>query len=227
MRRQDGKLHTPAGEKRIPAYEESIRLLPRKRCEGRIDLVAGGGLQDPDLQSHGASSRFYIPQCGLRRRRIGWIDEHCHARRSRHQLTQEFQPLRRQLTAEEINPCQVAARLGEAGDKTEPDRVFGRDEDNRDRRGCRLGGQRRRTICGSDHRDPTGHQFAGHRRKPIDLVLGKAIGDRHVLALDIAGRFQALAKPAQTVRERVRRSGVEKPDDRHRLLRARRARPKT
>src|SRR5262249_1138210 len=123
--------------------------------------------------------------------------------------------------------CQVAARLGEAGDKAEPDRVLGRDEDNGDRRGCRLGGQRRRTICGSYHRDPTGHQVAGHRREPISLVLGKAIEDHHGLAFDIAGILQALAKPAQTVRERVRGSGMKKPDDRHRrLLRPRRERPR-
>jgi len=31
-----------------------------------------------------------------------------------------------------------AARPGQTRDKTEPDRVFGNDEDDRDRRGCRL-----------------------------------------------------------------------------------------
>ena len=62
MRRQDGKLHTPAGKKRITANEKNIGPLPRKRCEGRIDLVTGAGLQDLHLQPHGASSRFYIPQ---------------------------------------------------------------------------------------------------------------------------------------------------------------------
>ena len=44
-----------------------------------------------------------------------------------HQLTQEFQPLCHQLGTEKIDTCQVAARPGEAGDKTEPDRVFGGD----------------------------------------------------------------------------------------------------
>ena len=59
------------------------------------------------------------------------------------------------------------------------------------------------------------------------LTLGPAVFDRHVLALDIAGFLQALAKCAQAVRERVRRCAVEKPDHRHRrLLRARRERPR-
>ena len=70
-------------------------------------------------------------------------------------------------------------------------------------------------------------RFGRQRRQPIDLILGPAVFDRHVLALDIAGVLEALAKSAQTVRERVRRSGVEKPDHRHRrLLRARRERPR-
>src|SRR5207245_882356 len=52
------------------------------------------------------------------------------------------------------------------------------------------------------------------------------IFDRYVLALDIAGVFEALAKCTQTIRIRVRRCGEEDPDYRHRcLLRARRERP--
>src|SRR5262245_37780092 len=39
-----------------------------------------------------------------------------------------------------------------------------------------------------------------------------------MLALDDAGVFEALAKCAQTARRRVRRCGVEKPDNRHRRL---------
>jgi hypothetical protein len=42
---------------------------------------------------------------------------------------QQVEPLCRQLTAEKVDPCQVATRPGEAGDKTKPDRVFGGNED--------------------------------------------------------------------------------------------------
>src|SRR4029453_1196893 len=66
------------------------------------------------------------------------------------------------------------------------------------------------------------HQF----RKSINLALCPAIYNRHVLALDIAGLFETLAKIAQAIRERVR-FRVEKPDHWHcRLLRARRQRPR-
>src|SRR5262249_30515815 len=59
------------------------------------------------------------------------------------------------------------------------------------------------------------------------LVLSEAVHDRHVLALDVAGIFEALAKSAQPVRKRVRQWRSQKPDRRHRrLLRARRERPR-
>ena len=134
----------PAGcEKGVAADEEGVGPLAHKSCEGRIDLSAGAGVEDLDLQSHGASSRFHVSQRGLGIRSIGRIDEHGNASGCGHQLAQEFQPLCGQLATEKIDPCQVAARPGEAGDKTKPDRVFADDEDDGDRRGCRLGRERR------------------------------------------------------------------------------------
>ena len=135
-------MHTPADEKGVGADEEGVGPLAHKCCEGRIDFAAGAGVEDLDLQPHGAGSRFHVSQRGLGNRSIGRIDEHGHASGCGHQLTQEVQPLCRQLTIEKIDPCQVAARPGEAGDKTKPDRVFVDDEDDGDRRGCRLGRQR-------------------------------------------------------------------------------------
>ena len=142
----------------------------------------------------------HVSQRGLRIRGIGRIDEHGNASCCGHQFAQEFQPLCRQLGSEKIDACQVAARPGEAGDKTKLDRVFGDDEDDGDRRGCRLGRQRRSGTSGrDDHGDLPANQFGRQRRQPIDLVLGPAVFDRHVLALDIAGVFEALAKCAQTL----------------------------
>src|SRR5262249_43532671 len=52
----------------------------------------------------------------------------------------------------------------------------------------------------------------------IELSVGRAIFDRHVFALGEANVFEALAKPAHPVRDRVRRCGVEEPDHRQRRL---------
>src|SRR5262249_47351571 len=93
-------------------------------------LPAGAGVEDLDLQPHGASSGFHVSQRGLCRRGIARIDEHGNTNCCGHQLAQEFQPLCRQLRGEKIDPRQVAAWPGEAGDKTEHDRVLGDGEDD-------------------------------------------------------------------------------------------------
>ena len=118
-------MDTPAGEKAVAADEEGVGPLAHKIREGRIDLAAGAGVEDLDLQPYGASSRFHVSQCGFGIGGTCRIDEHGHASGRGHQLTQQFQPLCRQLGIEKIDSCQVAARPGEARDKTKPDRVFG------------------------------------------------------------------------------------------------------
>jgi hypothetical protein len=87
------------------------------------------------------------------------IDKHGHTSGGRDQLSQEFQPLSGQLGRKKIDSGCVATRSGEAGDKTEPDRVFGGEEDDGDRRGCRLG-QNSYIITGrDDRRDLTADQI--------------------------------------------------------------------
>jgi hypothetical protein len=117
----------------------------------------------------------------------------------------------------------IAARPGKAGDKTKTDRVFGNAEDDGDRRGCRLGRKRRSgaSVC-CDHGYPSANQFGGQRRQQVKFTFRPPVFDRHVLALDIAAVFQALAKCAQLVRYCMGRPGVEISDHGHRqLLRAR------
>jgi hypothetical protein len=135
-RRQVYQLDAPAGEKGVGADEQRVGTVARKSREGPLDLPAGAGVKDLDLQSDGAGSRLHVSQRGFDGN-IRRIDEHGNASSSRYQITQEFQPLCRQLTQEKIDACQVAARPGEAGDKTELHRVFGDQEDDGDRRGFR------------------------------------------------------------------------------------------
>ena len=56
-RRQVDQLDTPAVEKGVVADEKGVGPLAHKGCEGRIDLAAGAGVEDLDLQPHGAGSR--------------------------------------------------------------------------------------------------------------------------------------------------------------------------
>ena len=58
--RQLDQLHTPADEKGVSADEEGVGPLAPKSCESRINLAAGAGVEDLDLQPHGAGSRFHV-----------------------------------------------------------------------------------------------------------------------------------------------------------------------
>ena len=70
------------------------------------------------------------------------------------------------------------------------------------------------------------NEISGHRRQPIVVTLRPSIFDNHVLAIDVAGFAQPFEKSRQLPRVNLGRSGVEKPDHRHRrLLRTRRKRP--
>ena len=226
VRRQVDQLDTPAVEKGVGADEEGVGPLAHKSCEGRIDLAAGAGVEDLDLQPHGAGSRFHVSHRGLGSRGIGRIDEHGHTSGRGHQFAQEFQPLCRQLPLKKLIPVRLPP--GRARLATRPS-LTGSSATTKTMGivvVAALAANAERTSGRDDHGDLSANQIGRQRRQPIDLILGPAVFDRHVLALDIAGLLQALAKSAQTVRGRVRRCGVEEPDHRHRrLLRARRERP--
>ena len=195
--RQLGQLGTSVDEERGGPNEECVGSFAHERGERGIDLADGASVENLDLQPHAANSRFHTFQCGRSTRRTGRIDEHGNTSDPGHHLTQEFQPLCRQLDRENVDPRQVATRPGEAGDQTKLDRVFAGKEDDGDRCGRRFGREcGRNTSDRGDHGDLSPHQFRRQRRQPIDLIVGPAVFDDNVLALDEARVFQPLAKCA-------------------------------
>src|SRR5262245_6558784 len=67
-----------------------------------------------------------------------------------------------------------------------------------------------------DHGDLSAHQVSCQCRQPFNLILGPAILDRNILALDIARFIKALAKSRQNVFETFGRRAAEDPYDWHR-----------
>src|SRR5215468_5937671 len=108
-RRQVGQLHAPATEERVGTNEKRIGPLARESLESRIDLLTVAGVEELNLQPHGASSELHVSQRSLHKgaRRF---DEHGHARSYASQLTQQFQPFCDQFGVEEIHSGQLAAR---------------------------------------------------------------------------------------------------------------------
>src|SRR5215831_8103030 len=77
-----------------------------------------------------------------------------------------------------------------------------------------------------NHGNLAPNQFTSECRQLIKLVLGPAVFDCDVLALDQTAVLEALTKCAEQMRVGGGRCAVEEADDRHRrLLRARRERP--
>jgi hypothetical protein len=107
------------------------------------------------------------------------------------------------------------------------DRVVRHIEHDGDRRRCILGRECCSEACGcDDHRDLPANQL-GRKVGESFHLLGPAVVDRYVLALDIAGFFEALAESAQPLGNGFGRSDLEKSDDpHHRLLCPRRQRPR-
>src|SRR5262249_26196100 len=111
---------------------------------------------------------------------------------------QEFQPLRRQFTADKVDACRVAARPWDASDEPELDWVFGEDEDNGDRRGRRLGCKRRSVAACDDYRNLSANQFDRQLLQPLVLDLSPASFIGNVCCLDNVGLLPALPKSSHS-----------------------------
>src|SRR5262249_62386490 len=98
--------------------------------------------------------------------------------------TEQFKPRCRQLAAQEVDPCQIAAWPREAMDEAEPDGVVTCDEHDRDCRRCGLGRECRWvTSRRGDYGNPSANQIGRKLRQPVVLSLRPAVFDRDVLAL--------------------------------------------
>src|SRR2546429_8170733 len=120
-RRERSKLHPAAGEEWITAEEKRVGPLAHHGCEDGMDFLASPSVEDLNLQTNGTGSPFDVPQRGLCGRCVGRIDEHGHTSGGGDEVTQEVQPLRRQLAADKVDARRVAARPVKAGDKTKLD----------------------------------------------------------------------------------------------------------
>src|SRR5262249_50077719 len=74
-RRQVDQLNPTAIEEGVATEKKRFGPLVYKSCESRIDLAAGAGVENPDLQPHRAGSRLNVFQRGLGIG-AGRIDEH-------------------------------------------------------------------------------------------------------------------------------------------------------
>src|SRR5262245_18733138 len=72
---QRSQLHAPAGEEPVWRDEQGIRLLAGEGREGRVDLMAGAGIDDLDLQREVARGLLHLGEGGRHIDRVGWIHQ--------------------------------------------------------------------------------------------------------------------------------------------------------
>src|SRR5215475_2790761 len=136
--RQRSDMYATVVEQRAGTYQQRINRLLGKPRKGRINVTAGGGLDDFDLLPDGQRRSLNVRDKGLGGGEVG-IDQHANAHGSRLQLMQQSKLLCPKLNSGKRDTGDIAARPVETGDQAEPNRVAAACEDDRDRRSRRLG----------------------------------------------------------------------------------------
>src|SRR5262245_8769915 len=106
MCRKRDKLEASAREEDITSDVQGVGAIAHESGEGRLDLAAGAGVEDLNLQSHCTGGFRYVSYA-LGTSDIGWIDQHGNSNGLGHQLVQKCQALCPQLGREKIDPGQV------------------------------------------------------------------------------------------------------------------------
>jgi len=158
---------------------------------------------------------------GLRQRRVG-IHQHEIVCGLRRQLVQQPEPFCCQFYVQGAETGGIAAGSAETGDESESEWVSD-GKDDRNGLGCGFGRARRRRAQGRcNDGDRQAHELGRQFRQAVIAVFRPARFDPHVLTIGITGLAQAIAKCNEALGVRLRRSGLQQPDDRQRrLLRAR------
>src|SRR5262249_16560582 len=194
-RRERRKLDAPARKERVASDVQGFGAVAHESGEGRLDLAPSANLEDLNLQSDcraaSGRSRSVLSVAGT------FAGLASTAIRTALGTSSCRSPSRLAVTSlgEIVDAGGVAARPGKAGDKTKLDRVFSDAEDNRDRRGRSFG-----CLCSKvagrrgDNGDAPAHEISHERWQTIELALQPMVLHRHILALDVAGVVEALAK---------------------------------
>src|SRR5262249_36490885 len=153
-------------------------------------------------------------------RMIVRVDEQGHGVHSGPQFAQRLKPLRPYLNVQCRHAGEIATRSVKAGDKSVPDRVASRQEDDWDGRGRRLCGQSGDNVAARcNHVHLTADQIGRKRWEPIVLTIGPAVFDCYSLALNVARFIETKAERAHNMSELRGVCGVEKTNCWHgRLL---------
>src|ERR1700682_3383407 len=143
-----------AERERAGTDEQRISLALNEGGKGRLDVTVTADIENNELLPDWERSALYVSSLRLGIWAV-WIHEHADCCRIGHELTQQLQSFCPDLAGEKAHARDVAARSVNARYEAVPDRVAPADEDDRHRRGCGFGGERRSNVA-----DEHGHRPA-------------------------------------------------------------------
>src|SRR5215472_5695362 len=158
--------------------------------------------------------------------RIAQIREHPNYTGLGCDLVQKFQILCAQQGEHGSNARDVACRSINARYKTRSNRIASAYENDRNGLSCSFCCKCRWKKVSSDNRHPTFHQLRRQSRQSIVMAIRCVVFDRHVLTVDDANLAQTLPEGFHQ-RQWLGRPLVKESYRRKRLLRPRRARPRS
>src|SRR5262249_1212099 len=122
----------------------------------------------------------------------------------------------------------MATRPVKVGHQAGANRIALAQKDDRNRPTCGLGRARRAAPGRDDDRHPTLNQIGRKAWQSVELPICPSRFDRNGLTLNVTALFETLPKRGQELHVRISRSRAHEANDRyHRLLRARRERPRS
>ena len=199
-------------EERIGADEERVGPLARKVAKAASISPLVLALRSRSAARGSAPLPAPLVNMVSVVRSIGRIDEHGNRAACGTKLVQQPQPLCHQLSVEKIDAGGVAARPGEARDQAKLDRVVADAEDDRDRRGCGLGRQRRAGCRPRRSRPPGGEPDRPPAPAADRIALSPAVFDRRRSGPRRSRFIQALAERGHIARVGIgRRRARRKP----------------
>src|SRR5262245_64332134 len=116
--RQRNDLYATVVHRRAGTYQQRINWLLGKPRKGRINVTAGGGLEEFDLLPDGQGRSLNVRDKGLCGGKVG-IDQHANAHGSRLQLMQQPKLFCPKLSNDKRDTGDIAAWPVETGDEAE------------------------------------------------------------------------------------------------------------
>src|SRR6185436_9456579 len=108
-----------------------------------------------------------------------------------YQFVQKPEPLGLQLDIKKVDACQILIGTSHTVDEASLDGVAASQENDRNRLGCCLGGERRWwAASGDDYVDSLTHQFGSQGGQPIIFLLSPTIHNRNIFAVNKPGLLQ-------------------------------------